>query len=318
MKMQQRRVKKGEIPQIPEYQEEESEDIVEETDEKIITTSLSYLDKINEFITRNDLLEVTASYYLYKFDHPTSGEGKAFIAKYADTMEAPDEDTIGKTFGSGRYLVMVSIPVCAKAPKGYGRAYRIRIHPFYDQLKNKVTLQENAPVQSQAPTIIQQPGNSLTESISLIKELIGAIAPLMAQRNDSMPDLSGILLKNYELTSEVLKKNMLESVKTNSELQRKMLSVENQDDMRNNNVEVDEQEPSIIEQLKPFIEQFLPMIIGNNQQAKKVQQMVRSAPQFKKIVNNKREFKTLIAYLDHEKGKEITDEILKKLNLSRA
>lgn len=319
--MQQRRVKKGEIPPaIPEFQDEENEDIIEETDEKIITTSLSYLDKINEFITRNDLLEVTASYYLYKFDHPTSGEGKAFIAKYADTMEAPDEDTIGKTFGSGRYLVMVSIPVCAKAPKGYGRAYRIRIHPFYDQLRNKAAVQESQQIQAPAPvqTIIHQPGNSLNDSISLLKELVGVIAPLMAPRNEGIPDLSGILLKNYELTSEVLKKNMLESVKTNSELQRKMLAVENQDDMRNNNVEVDEQEPSLIEQLKPFIEQYLPMIIGNNPQAKAVQQIVKTAPQFKRIVNNKREFRTLIAYLDHEKGKETTDKILTSLKLSRA
>lgn len=317
MKMQQRRVKKGEIPES-KLNEEDNDDIIEELDEKEINASLSYIDRINTFIQRNDLVEEATVYYLYKFDHPTSGEGKAFIAKYTDDTDPPDEDTIGKTFGSGRYMVVVAIPVCAKAPKGYMRAYRIRIHAFYDQFKNKLALPEQAPVQAPAPTMIQQPGNSLNDSIALLKELVMVIAPLMAQKDNSMPDLSGILLKNYELTSEVLKKNMLESVKTNSELQRKMLSVENQEDMGGNRVEIDEPEPSLIEQLKPFIEQYLPMIIGNNPQAKVVQQMVKTAPEFKRIVNNKREFKTLIAFLDQEKGKETTNKILASLKLSRA
>jgi hypothetical protein len=257
---------------------------------------------------RNDLLESGPVYYLYKFDNAQSGEGKAFLSKFTDT-DPPDEDFIGKTFGSGRYMIVVAIPVGEKAPKGFMRAYRIKIHPYYDTLKKEIVA---PPV---APTIIQQSGSSLTETIDVLKTLITAIAPLMAQKQES-PDFSTMLFRNYEITSEVLKKNMLENVKNQSEFQRKMLSMENGEGM-GNTTQTDEEEPGLIEQLKPMIMEWLPTLIGNSTQAKAVQQVVKAAPQFKQIINNKKEFKMLLAYLDQERGKEITDKILSNLKLKR-
>jgi hypothetical protein len=297
------RAKKGEIP------ENENQDIIEELDEKDIIVNLSYVDRINDFMQRNDLLESGPVYYLYKFDNAQSGEGKSFLSKFTDT-DPPDEDFIGKTFGSGRYMIVVAIPVCDKAPKGFMRAYRIKIHPYYDTLKKEIAAPPAA-----APTFIQAPGASLTETIEVLKTLITAIAPLMAQKQES-PDFSTMLFRNYEITSKVLEKNMLENVKNQSELQRKMLSMGNGEEM-GNATQTDEEEPGLIEQLKPMIMEWLPTLIGNNTQAKAVQQMVKAAPQFKQIVTNKKDFKTLVAYLDQEKGKEITDKILFNLKLKR-
>jgi hypothetical protein len=295
------RAKKGEIPEV-------DNDAIEEMDEKDITINLSYVDRINTFMQRNDLLESGPVYYLYKFDNAQSGESKAFLSKFTDT-DPPDEDFIGRTFGSGRYMIVVAFPVSEKAPKGFMRAYRIKIHPYYDTLKKEVAL---PPV---APTIIQQSGSSLTETIEVLKSLITAIAPLMAHKQES-PDVSTMLYRNYEITSRVLEKNLLENVKNQSELQRKLQSVGNGEDM-GNAIETDEDEPGLIEQLKPLLIEWLPTLIGNNTQAKAVQQMVKTAPQFKQIINNKKEFKTLVAYLDAEKGKEITDKILTNLKLRR-
>jgi hypothetical protein len=148
-----------------------------------------------------------------------------------------------------------------------------------------------------------------------LKTLITAIAPLMAQKQES-PDFSTMLFRNYEITSEVLKKNMLENVKNQSEFQRKMLSMENGEGM-GSTTQTDEEEPGLIEQLKPMIMEWLPTLIGNSTQAKAVQQVVKAAPQFKQIINNKKEFKMLLAYLDQERGKEITDKILSNLKLKR-
>lgn len=297
--------KKGEIP------ENENPDIIEELDEKDIIVNLSYVDRINDFMQRNDLLESGPVYYLYKFDNASSGESKSFLSKFTDT-DPPDEDFIGKTFGSGRYMIVVAIPISDKAPKGFMRAYRIKIHAYYDTLKEKVDRLVSAPV---APTIIQAPGSSLAETVELLKTLITAIAPLMAPKNDSS-DFSTMLFRNYEITSKVLERNMLENVKNNSELQRKMLSMGNGEDM-GNETQIEEDEPGLIEKLSPLIMEWLPSLIGNNPQAKAVQQMVKTAPQFKQIIGNKKEFKTLVSYLDQEKGKEVTDKILTNLKLKR-
>jgi hypothetical protein len=294
--------KKGEIP------ENENPDIIEELDEKDIIVNLSYVDRINDFMQRNDLLESGPVYYLYKFDNASSGESKAFLSKFTDT-DPPDEDFIGKTFGSGRYMIVVAIPISDKAPKGFMRAYRIKIHAYYDTLRKEVAV---PPV---APTIIHQSGSSLAETIELIKTLVTAIAPLMAPKNDSS-DFSTMLYRNYEITSKVLEKNMLENVKNNSELQRKMLSMGNGEDM-GNGTQVEEDEPGLIEKLSPLLMEWLPSLIGNNTQAKAVQQMVKTAPQFKQIISNKKEFKALVSYLDQERGKEITDKILTNLKLKR-
>jgi len=116
---------KGEIPK-----DEETEDISlidEVIDEKAISFNLSYIDRINTFIERNDLLESSPMYYLYKYDNAQAGNTKSFIAKFNE-VEPPDEDTIGKKFGSGRYLICVAIPACTKAPKGFMRAYNIISH----------------------------------------------------------------------------------------------------------------------------------------------------------------------------------------------
>lgn len=309
--MMKKAVKTGENPEESKLNLEVDPDF-EEVDLKKVSLSLSYKDRVSEFIRRNELLEVSKSYYLYKFDSVQSGQQKAFIAKYVDNEE-PDEDQIGKEFGSGRYLVVMAIPECEKAPEGFMRAYQIRIHPHYDILRNKRLAEVASPVPQ--TTIIQAPTNNMGDSIDMITKLIAAIAPLLAPKPQQGPDMSTLLFKTFENTQEVLKKNMMENVKVNSDLQRKLMSIDNGG---GEEVKTDTQEESLIEALKPFLMEYLPKLLGSNAQAKAVQQLVKTTPQFQRIVSNKREFKTLVAYLDQQQGTEITDKILSNLKLKRA
>lgn len=301
------RAKKDEIPAktLPDTEVSGGADQTEEFE------ALSYVDQINDFISRNNLLEIEAVYYLYKYDS-NSGNAKAFIHKYS-AVEPPDEDTIGRTFGAGRYLVILAIPRCEKAPKGYMRSYQIKIHAYYDTLK--VQQAPAAPVQ---PTIIQQSGGGFNEAFEMISKIVAIITPLLqqkAQQQPVMPDMSAMLFKTYETTSEVLKKSMMENIKNQGELQRKMLALENSD--MNTETEVEEEETSLIETLKPLLLEWLPKLIGDSPQSKVVQQVVKNTPQFKQIINNKKEFKTLVSYLDQQQGKEVTDKVLTGLKLKR-
>lgn len=298
------RAKKSEIPENDLLEQEAPGGAEVQTEE---FEALSYVDQINDFIARNNLLEIEAVYYLYKFDSNT-GNAKSFIHKYS-AVEPPDEDTIGRTFGAGRYLVILAIPRCEKAPKGYMRSYQIKIHSYYDTLKQ-------APA-APAPTIIQQSGGNFSDAFEMIAKIVAIITPLLQRsQQPQIPDMSAMLFKTYEATNEVLKKSMTENVKNLGEMQRKILSLENGE--MNTEVDTDEEEEtSLLETLKPLIMEWLPKLIGNSPESKVVQSVVKNTPQFKRIISNKQEFKTLVSYLDQQQGKEVTDKVLGSLKLKR-
>lgn len=308
--MNRKAAKTGENPESEDVQVTED---FEELSGPKIELSLSYIDRVQEFISRNELSDTETVFYLYKYDNASAGQSKAFIAKYTE-IDPPDEDAIGKKYGSGRYLVVMAVPKSDKAPNGFMRAYNIKIHAFYDQIA--------VPQVQQPQTIVQQPANTLTDTIQVISQLMAAFTPLfqMMQKNQQQqqtsPDISGLLFKTFENTSEVLKKNMLENVKTAADLQRKLIQIENGGNDMNTEVDEDE-EPGLLEQLKPLMLEWLPKLIGDNAQSKALQTVVKNTPQFKKIVSNKAEFKTLVAYLDKEKGPETTNKILTTLKLKR-
>jgi len=298
------RAKKSEIPENDLLEQDTPGGAEVQTEE---FEALSYVDQINDFIARNNLLEIEAVYYLYKFDSNT-GNAKSFIHKYS-AVEPPDEDTIGRTFGAGRYLVILAIPRCDKAPKGYMRSYQIKIHSYYDTLKQAPA----APV----PTIIQQSGGNFSDAFEMIAKIVAIITPLLQRsQQPQIPDMSAMLFKTYEATNEVLKKSMTENVKNLGEMQRKILSLENGE--MNTEVDTDEEEEtSLLETLKPLIMEWLPKLIGNGPESKVVQSVVKNTPQFKRIISNKQEFKTLVSYLDQQQGKEVTDKVLGSLKLKR-
>ncbi|MDD5549607.1 MAG: hypothetical protein PHI79_08455 [Sulfurovaceae bacterium] len=290
--------------------EEELQDVdqnfEELSDTKKLNLSLSYIDRFQDFIRKSELLEATAVYYLYKYDSLTS-QSKSFISKFTD-VEPPDEDAIGRRFGSGKYLIVVAISPCSKAPEGAMRAYNIKIHSYYDTLK--VSEPINQPIPN--TTIINTPQNNFKETVSMIAQLVSIITPLLQQRNDNTPDFNQILFKSYETTNDVLKRNLMENIKVSGELQRKLL-----ENGGNSEMETEHEETSLIDQFKPLLIEWLPKLIGDNPQSKAVQALVQNLPQFKEVTKNTDELRILINYLDNEKGKSTTDKILQNLKLKR-
>lgn len=287
---------------------------VEELTEQDGLTDPSYTFRMQEFLMKANL-DIQPVFYLYRYENYNSGDLKAIIAKYKDG-DPPDEDDIGRMYGSGRYLLLMSIP---KQPGTRGKSkvqgYRFRVHPTYDKLKN-APVPFGANVAQPYPVIQQQAGNGFSDAIAILERLMTVMVPMFNQpKDDSIQD---VLSKSYDVMGDVMRKNMLGNVSMINEFQ-KQLALAGGGTM-NFDTEVEEEEeqaPSLVEQIAPFLTEWLPKIIGNTPQAKVAQQAVKMTPQFRQVIKDRAEFIKLVQYLDQTTGTEKTDKVLTALQIKR-
>lgn len=265
---------------------------------------------------------VSPKVYLYRFDNFNSGNEKSLVYKY-EGMDIPDAHDVGLQFGSGRYLILATIPA-KKGEKSKVKGFRFKINTSYDNMR--LSGGGNTPNLNPLPIFNTMQGNNskgggLNEGITVIKEVMALFMPLISlslqksSNTPQLPDLSGFMMKQYSTMSEVMKQNLIETSKTVAEAQRYRLENLNSED---NTEESEEGESgSMIEKFLPLIEQFLPLITGNNPAATATIATVKKLPDFKRIAQNKVELNKLISYLDQKEGKEVTDNLLKKFKISR-
>lgn len=277
---------------------------VQEFTEDDLQFDASYVQKLNEFLQKTEIKE-QPTFYLYKYENYMNGEAKAIIAKFCEG-DPPDEDTIGKQFGSGRYLLCMAVPKTNNR-KSMMRAYKFRVHAIYDKLK-----ESSNPVVNNFPVQQFNPDQSISFSFNLIEKMITILQPLISKTNIN-PDMGSLLVNNYQGVQEILQKQMFENIALMGEVQRKALETK-----EGNMIEVEEDSlPSVIEQIMPLLNEWLPKLLGNNTQAKAVSTIVKSTPQFKQLIANKVQFRKLLNHLDNEQGKEKVDILLKNLGLKR-
>ncbi len=273
----------------------------------------SYTDKVQEFILKSNL-EVGPKFYLYKYDNNQSGESKSLIAKFQDG-DPPDEDDIGRRFGSGRYLTVMSIPKIGKQ-KGAIRAYRFKIHAQYDQVSSQTPA--GYPYPAQQPYFQDMPSrkteSGVSETIAVIERLMGAFLPLM-QRQEN-PDMQSLLFNTYDNMGNVMKKQQIENMKLMSEISRNALALppEGGEELPTEEPEV----PNVLMQLLPMISEWLPKILAGGPKAQAISSVVQQTPQFAEIIRDKRKLKSLVTYLEKTEGKEKTDLLLQKLKIKPA
>jgi len=285
---------------------------VEEIEIEKISPTIT--QKIDEFIAKQKLQDESITFYLYKYDDPRNGETKSLINKYQD-CDAPDEHEIGMDFGSGRYLLMMSVPRQSNG-QTLMRAYKFRVHHRYDSMMKSRELpipaaQPVAPVQN-----IQQ-APSFTDLLAIIERMFSMMGPLINRpQNENVMD---IMNQNYTAMGAMMKKSLMEQFSFMSELSKNFLpGGENMNQVSyNENDEVEETGSSIIEQFAPLLTQFLPMILGNGPQAQLAQNVVKHSPQFQKVVSDKAELNRIIQYLDDIQGPEKTDQVLQALRVKR-
>jgi len=265
---------------------------------------------------------------LYKFDNPTTGEDKSQCGQWVDDI--PDSHTIGLTYGPGRYLLLVTLPRTKAGPRAI-KGYRFRIHPFYDELRRRATYDGQYPSLSLlgprphapgAPASLPAPGgmDAMTAGLSMVREVLNIVSPLLKQR-DNAPglDMGSMMMRNYGMMNDVMRRNLIESQALIADGIR--AKIEGSGDMEGmqgaGEGEGEEKEPSLIEQITPLLNQFVPLILGRGPGAVVATQAVQALPQFQKVTRDKGEFVKIVNHLDKAIGKEKVDGLLKRLKLER-
>lgn len=279
-------------------------EILEETDTfeemEIKRNNSSYSFRIQELLQKCDI-EGTPTYTLYKYDNPVSGDEKSFIERYVQD-DPPGEEVIGTSFGSGRYMLIMAVPW--KGHDSLGRVYKFKVHSRYD----KIAFQQPSVIPQQSQVIVKE--NSSVQMFDMFERFMRMITPLLIRPQD--PDIKAMLFQNYRDTAEVLKKQQVSTIRAFEGMREQIETAG--EDMPTGTAE---REPSIIEQITPFVQQFLPLLIGGGKKAEAASTLVKSTPQFAAIVKDRGNFQRLLKHLDTTEGKEKTDKILSALKLKR-
>ena len=285
-------------------------------------------EKLKGWVAASRYENTQATCTLYKFDNPATGEDKSQCGQWVD--EIPDAHSVGMTYGPGRYLLLVTLPRTRTGDRPGPRAikgYRFRIHPYYEELRRRAMWGDPSPFSGPGPrphvpgAMAPPPGPdaSISAGLSMVREVLAIVSPLLKrQDNGGGLDYPALMMRNYDLMNTVMRKNLLESQSLIADGLRAKMEGGAMDGGEGGTATVEEAaEPSILEQIIPLLDKFVPIILGRGPQAVVASQAVRALPQFQKVTKDKGEFQKIVAHLDKAIGKGKVDGLLKRLKLSR-
>jgi hypothetical protein len=279
---------------------------------------------IIDWLERANAGEATPKLYLYKFDNPNDGKGKKLISRW-ENSEVPDEHGIGLMFGSGKYLMIATLP---GLKKNNVKAWTFAIHPYYDELRRNQQIAGNPPTVQGFPTIPTplkvftepQPAqpNPTEMGLRMVREVIQMLSPLLAQpkSGNTVDNAGALMMQNYQMMQEVLKGNLV----SNTKLYADMAKMARDGVPPADDTDEDEDEPeaqSIIEKIMPMLQEWLPVLLGEGPKARAAVATVKALPQFQELKGNPGELSRVVAYLDKTEGKEKADKLLKRLKVNR-
>lgn len=297
---------------IVEVASDEQATRVEQTFEELVSSDgcidANYHARLLDFLAKSDLTVNEAQFHLYKYENYMSGEAKAWVAKYVES-EPPDEAEVARAFGSGRYLLIMTVP-----GKSIVRSYRFRISALCDGARPEV---------SPHPIVYDNRKNNdgMKDAVLLFQQVVATLIPLL--RPPESANYSKMMDSNYSMVADVMRKSMMSNVELMEEYQRKVSMLKSKNDHRVIDMQQEEDSSNennfatIIAQIAPLLEAYLPKILGGGAQGKVVSGMVRDSAMFHEIKRNRSMVNALIAYLDQEKGADETDKILSALSLKR-
>jgi hypothetical protein len=272
----------------------------------------SVRDKLQEWADKESAEDDIPQVWLYKYDHARHGKGKSLVWQ---GEEVPDENTVGITYGSGRYLVLMQLPKSADKDKRI-KGYCFRCHESYDRLHEEWKAQQQKPAQ---PSPQSAGGNSLNEGLQQVAAIIQVIAPLIRQgqapAGPSVDQAGALMLKTYEQVGTMLAKSQIET--------HKMLSdtlAATRDDGYDDDDQDDDEETEggdIVTQLAKLAGEYLPTIIGKGPASSALAAVVKASPQLRKIRKSKGDMVKLVGYLDQLHGAEKVDKALAKIGIQR-
>lgn len=315
----------------PEADEIEGE--VKSTIEDLSGSSLSYIERMEEFKEKNDLLKIDYL-YLYKFEDKITDK-REFLDKL-DSDFPPDEDEIGTKHGGGRYLVRLVQKKSSRFPGGTTRVYKLKIHQRYDEIKKVRDYQEGLTRrseaeanknQSQQPQLTQQPQRNNADVLEIAERILllatPFLTPLLKRQessgtgNNTMALMSEVMKESYMAMGTMMRESIAENYRMISDLQKKNFENVEKTYKRNNETSTKEEGAG----LSGLVEQFLPLlpkILGNDVQSKFLQKLVKSSDEMKQLKNDHEQLESLISYIVQKEGVETTSRLLDALGIEYA
>jgi len=252
---------------------------------------------------------------LYKYKNPNTTKYK-YAYQWQD--EIPDAHDIGLRFGSGRYNLMLKIQ--DEKGKKRKRSYKFEIDSFYDEIRRKKRLSPDTPLgsdENESDTLVYngqppQPQNGLEASMQVFERVVGMLVPLigMDRKNNSNNFNPGeFMMKTYDGVGKVLQKNLSSQADMVNAIAKSQIIGEEE--------EVDEEGTGneILDMIKPFMENFIPVLKKDGVNSRMAAKTIKSLPQYKELIGNKKALNEVINYLVEKEGKEGANKILTNLKI---
>ncbi|MFA5211981.1 MAG: hypothetical protein WC406_01465 [Methanoregula sp.] len=296
-----------------EEKRDEAEEQVESPFEEVDGRAMRTFDMaIEEFIERENLQQEGIVYRLWKFD-TLNGENKQFAAKYVD-CPPPDEDAIGREHGGGKYMLIMHARN-PKTRKNLTRVYKFVVHARYDDIRSGRAMQEyGKPQQQYTPVHVQTiHERNPVDMIGMLKALSEIIGPLI-NRPISPVDQSAQIM---DTMTAVMKRSLQDQFNFMAKMRDQMVFQPTRIDEKEEEEESESELSKIIGIVTPLIERFVPSLLGGGVEGQVVAKLIKSAPEFKKLMKNKGEYSQLVSYLDETQGREKVDQVLAALKIER-
>lgn len=250
---------------------------------------------------------------LYKYKNPNTTKYR-YAYQWQD--EIPDAHDIGLRFGSGKYNLMLK----ARDEKGRQRkrSYKFEIDTFYDDIRRKKRISPDTPLgdnYEEPETVVyngqNQQQNSLESSMQVFERVVGMLVPLIGvdKRNNNNFNPGEFMMKTYDGVGKVLQKNLSSQADMVNQIAKTQMNIDDDGD------DGESTGNEILDMIKPFLENFLPILKKDNVNSRIAAKTIKSFPQYKELMGNKKALNHVINYLVEKEGKEEANKILSNLKI---
>ena len=239
---------------------------------------------------------------LYKYDPKYPTKQMLMEKRRNDILDA---DSIGMQYGSGEYRCLVCFPDNPKIPP---KAFKINIHPVYDERRRKAGLDLGG-----SPQVPQ------VDQLAMFRSFVEILKPVFdRQAAPAGPTPEG-MIQQSQMLSVVLDNQLKKQMEWQDRLlagREKEARTRYREYGPDQGGDADDEGGSIMwRTFIPLLEKYLPVILGGGIKSEITMDMIKASPVFKDLIRNKQELTAAIALLRQTCGQANADAALKKMGV---
>lgn len=274
-----------------------------------------YEASVEDWLLRNNLIKKSVVARVYKFDG-IRNTSRVHCGKFVD--EVPDEDEIGRTFGAGKYSVILN----ANDSGGQRRIseYKFTCAEVYDEIKNN-PMGYN-PAMGYNPMMgmmgMGSADRSFDKSMDAMAKMLAMIMPLVRQQNTQPQNVTDMISDTYKMMTGIMKRSVLDQTQLINDMGRRNAGLDGVVE----NIEESTGMAGILAQLKPYVDSLVPLFVGQpnliqKSQAAATVQAIKKHPEYPQFVRNRKMVSQLCKFIEDKHGKKAVAAVLKNFQISK-